>query len=302
MVERMTNNAADRLAAQIARVNNPTAMGLDTQVGHLPAEFVPKGDSNKEICDAILKYNMALIDEMADLIGCVKVQVAYYEIYGVEGMQAFAKTLSYARQRGYVTIADCKRNDIGATAGAYAQAYLNPAGEFFSDFVTVNAYLGVDGIKPFVDEAKQHGGGIYVLVKTSNPSGGQLQDVETADGRKVYELMADLVSGWGEALIGDCGYSSVGAVVGATWPAESTALRKRMPHTPFLVPGYGAQGATGKDLSGCFDMNKGGAVINASRSLLCAHQKRPEMGWLEAIRAEAVRMRDDITADYSERA
>ena len=128
----MTNNAADRLAAQIARVNNPTAMGLDTQVGHLPAEFVPKGDSNKEICDAILKYNMALIDGMADLIGCVKVQVAYYEIYGVEGMQAFAKTLSYARQRGYVTIADCKRNDIGATAGAYAQAYLNPAGDFLA--------------------------------------------------------------------------------------------------------------------------------------------------------------------------
>lgn len=300
MVERMTNNAADRLAAQIARVNNPTAMGLDTQVGHLPAEFAPKGDSNKEICEAILKYNMGLIDGMADLIGCVKVQVAYYEIYGVEGMQAFAKTLAYARRRGYVTIADCKRNDIGATAGAYAQAYLNPAGEFFCDFVTINAYLGVDGIKPFVDEAKQHGGGIYVLVKTSNPSGGQLQDVETADGRKVYELMADLVSGWGEALIGDSGYSLVGAVVGATWPAESTALRKRMPHTPFLVPGYGAQGATGKDLSGCFDMNKGGAVINASRSLLCAHQKHPEMGWLEAVRAEAVRMRDDITADYSE--
>lgn len=296
----MLNNASDRLAAQIARVKNPTAMGLDTQVGHLPAEFAPKGGSNKEICEAILEYNRALIDGMADLIGCVKVQAAYYEIYGVAGMRTFAKTLAYARQKGYVTIADCKRNDIGATAGAYARAYLNPEGEFFSDFVTVNAYLGVDGIQPFVDEAKQHGGGLYVLVKTSNPSGAQLQDVVTADGRKVYELMADLVSGWGEALIGECGYSPVGAVVGATWPAESAALRKRMPHTPFLVPGYGAQGATGKDLSGCFDVSKGGAVVNASRSLLCAHQKCPEMGWLEAVRAETVRMRDDITADYSE--
>lgn len=296
----MTTNAADRLAVAMARVKNPTAMGLDTQVGHLPAEFAPKGDSNKEICEAILDYNMVLLDGMADLIGCVKVQVAYYELYGVVGMRAFAETLKYARQLGYVTIADCKRNDIGATAGAYARAYLNPAGKFFSDFVTVNAYLGIDGVQPFIDEAKAHGGGIFVLVKTSNPSGGQLQDIMTADGRKVYELMADLVSGWGEELVGKRGYSSVGAVVGATWPAESTALRKRMPHTPFLVPGYGAQGATGKDLSGCFDEDKGGAVINASRSLICAHQKNPELPWLKAVRTEAVRMRDDITADYSE--
>lgn len=298
----MLNNAADRLAAAIARVKNPTAMGLDTQAGHLPAEFAPKNASDESVCEAILKYNKALLDGMTDLIGCVKVQVAYYEIYGVAGMRAFAETLAYARQLGYVTVADCKRNDIGATAGAYARAYLNPEGEFFSDFVTVNAYLGADGIAPFIEEAKRHGGGIYVLVKTSNPSGGQLQDVVTADGRKIYELMADLVSGWGEKLMGECGYSSVGAVVGATWPAESTALRCRMPHTPFLVPGYGAQGATGKDLSGCFDAAKGGAVVNASRSLLCAHQNRPELHWLEAVRAEAARMRDDIAADYSERA
>ena len=298
----MINNAADRLAAAIARVKNPTAMGLDTQVGHLPAEFAPKSDTVSDICEAILAYNKALIDGLSDLIGCVKVQVAYYEIYGVAGMKAFARTLAYAKQRGYVTIADCKRNDIGATAGAYAQAYLDPKGEFFCDFVTVNAYLGMDGIKPFIDKAEQSGCGIFILVKTSNPSGGQLQDVVITDGRKVYELMADLVSEWGEALMGESGYSSVGAVVGATWPAESTALRKRMPHTPFLVPGYGAQGATGKDLSGCFDINKGGAVINATRSLLCAHHKRPELGWLEAVRYEAIRMRNDITANYDERA
>ncbi|MBQ4538005.1 MAG: orotidine-5'-phosphate decarboxylase [Oscillospiraceae bacterium] len=291
-------NAADRLAQAIARTSNPTAMGLDTQVTHLPAEFKPLTDSVADICAAIYKYNCALIEGMADLVGCIKVQAAYYEMYGVEGMKTFAKTLSYAREKGYVTIADCKRNDIGATAGAYAKAYLDPKGEFFCDFVTVNGYLGVDGIKPFVDLGKETGCGIYALVKTSNPSGAQLQDMVAADGRKIYEVMADFVSEWGTDVIGECGYSSVGAVVGATWPQQSTELRKRMPHTPFLVPGYGAQGGTGKDLAGCFDANGGGAVVNASRSLLCAHQKRPEMGWLEAVRAEAVRMRADITAKY----
>jgi len=291
-------NAADRLAQAIARTSNPTAMGLDTQVTHLPAEFAPLTDSVADICAAIYKYNCALIEGMADLVGCIKVQAAYYEMYGVEGMKTFAKTLSYAREKGYVTIADCKRNDIGATAGAYAKAYLDPKGEFFCDFVTVNAYLGIDGIKPFVDLGKETGCGIYALVKTSNPSGAQLQDMVAADGRKIYEVMADFVSEWGADVSGECGYSSVGAVVGATWPQQSTELRARMPHTPFLVPGYGAQGGTGKDLAGCFDANGGGAVVNASRSLLCAHQKRPEMGWLEAVRAEAVRMRADITAKY----
>jgi len=292
------SNAADRLAQAIKRTGNPTAMGLDTQAGHLPAEFKPLTDSVADICASIVKYNHALIDGMADLVGCIKVQAAYYEMYGIEGMKAFANTLAYAREKGYVTIADCKRNDIGATAGAYAKAYLDPKGEFFCDFVTVNGYLGIDGIKPFVDMGKENGCGIYALVKTSNPSGAQLQDLDAADGRKIYEVMADFVSEWGADVIGECGYSSVGAVVGATWPQQSTLLRARMPHTPFLVPGYGAQGATGKDLAGCFDKNGGGAVVNASRSLLCAHQKKPEMGWLEAVRTEAVRMREDITAKY----
>ena len=150
-------NAADRLAQAIKRTSNPTAMGLDTQVGHLPAEFAPLTDSVADICSAILRYNTALLDGMADIVGCVKVQAAYYEMYGVEGMRTFAKTLAYAREKGYVTIADCKRNDIGATAGAYAKAYLDPRGEFFCDFVTVNGYLGVDGIKPFVDMGKENG-------------------------------------------------------------------------------------------------------------------------------------------------
>lgn len=291
-------NAADRLKEAIDKVKNPTAMGLDTQVTHLPNEFAPKSDGTEDICEAIFSYNRALLEGMRDLIGCVKVQVAYYEIYGVKGMEIFARTLAYAKKLGYVTIADCKRNDIGATAGAYAKAYLSGEGDFDCDFVTVNAYLGIDGIKPFVEAARISGGGIFALVKTSNPSGAQLQDLELADGRKVYELMADLVSEWGEDIIGESGYSSVGAVVGATWPIQSTELRKRMPHTPFLVPGYGAQGASGRDLAGCFDKAKGGAVVNASRSLLCAHQKNPGLPWLQAVRTEAERMRDDIMAQY----
>lgn len=294
-------HAADRLAAAIAAVQNPTAMGLDTQRSHLPAEFAPKDESPAEICRGILRYNTALLEGMRDLIRVIKVQVAYYEMYGTDGMQAFAETLRLAREMGYVVIADCKRNDIGATASAYAKAYLSPDGGFSCDFVTVNPYLGSDGIRPFAELAAEYGRGLYVLVKTSNPSGVELQDQLLADGRKVYELMADLVSQWGDSLVGESGYSAVGAVVGATWPAESTALRARMPRIPFLVPGYGAQGATGKDLAGCFDAAGNGAVVNASRSLLCAHQKRPELSWLEATRAEAIRMRDDITGAVRQR-
>jgi orotidine-5'-phosphate decarboxylase len=220
-------------------------------------------------------------------------------------MMAFHKTVQYCKEKGLIVIGDIKRGDIGSTSAAYATGHIgkvtigaNTYEPFGEDFVTVNPYLGTDGIKPFVDLGKANGCGIYALVKTSNPSGAQLQDLDAADGRKIYEVMADFVSEWGADTIGECGYSSVGAVVGATWPQQSTLLRARMPHTPFLVPGYGAQGATGKDLAGCFDKMGGGAVVNASRSLLCAHQKKPEMGWLEAVRTEAIRMREDITAKY----
>ena len=195
-------NAADRLASAIAAVGNPTAMGLDTQRSHLPAEFAPKDGSAQEICACILRYNRALLEGMHDLIRVVKVQAAYYEMYGLPGITAFSETLRLARELGYIAIADCKRNDIGATAGAYAKAYLSPEGGFSCDFVTVNPYLGADGIKPFAELAGEYGRGLYVLVKTSNPSGVELQDQALADGRKVYELMADLVSHWGSGLIG----------------------------------------------------------------------------------------------------
>ena len=285
-------NSADRLVAAVARVGNPTVVGLDTRREHLPWEFIPKGDSAAEVSLAITDYNMALIDLLSPIVGCVKVQIACYEALGLCGMRAFSKTLCYARERGMVTIADAKRNDIGSTAKEYAEAFLGD-GDFAADFVTVNPYLGEDGIEPFLDRCRANGRGIFVLVKTSNPSSAQLQDLES-DGLKIYEHVARLVDSWGSSLIGESGFSSVGAVVGATWPQQAAELRKIMTKTPFLVPGYGAQGATGKDVAASFTSEGTGAVVNASRSILAAHKKRPDMSWRDAVLAEAVRMRDDI--------
>ena len=198
------------------------------------------------------------------------------------------------------TIADVKRNDIGATAEAYAAAYLAEDAPFPADFVTVNAYLGSDGIVPFLDACRKNGGGIFALVRTSNPSAGEFQDL-SIDGRPLYEHVGEKVARWGEELSGRCGYSAVGAVVGATWPEEGARLRALLPRTFFLVPGYGAQGATAQDLRGCFDAQGKGAVINASRSLLCAHQKRGTEDFVSAAREEALRMRDEIRAVLSAR-
>ncbi len=287
-------NAADRLIQAIKATGNPTVMGLDTQLSHLPKEFaVADASDNAAACAAILRYNAALLELMQGLIPCVKVQVAYYEQLGLHGMYAFAQTLRMAREKGYITIADAKRNDIGATSEAYARAYLAPGADFEADFLTVNGYLGIDGVKPFLELCKENKKGMFILVKTSNPSSGQIQDMPCGD-KTVYEAMAQLVAEWGEPLIGASGYSPVGAVVGATYPDQSTQLRGRMPHSLFLVPGYGAQGATGADLRGCFGPDGFGAVVNASRSLLAAHQKAPELPWREAAKAEAVRMREDI--------
>lgn len=290
----------DTLIEEIETCKNPTCVGLDTQLAHLPEGFAGEVKNFEDAANALVRYNRAIVDALAGVVPSAKVQVAYYEMYGVPGMRAFRETIEYAKSKGLVVIADCKRNDIGATAGAYANAYLGetPLGEghdaaFPVDFVTVNAYLGIDGVKPFLEAGKVRGGGIFALVKTSNPSGGQLQDLKIGD-RTVYEVMGDLVSEWGEDSIGKYGYSSVGAVVGATYPEQGAALRKRLPHTFFLVPGYGAQGATGKDLRGCFDANGRGAVVNASRSILTAWKKQPGVDFAQAARNEAIRMRDDI--------
>ena len=299
-------NIMDKLYARISELKNPTVAGLDTRIEYLPESFVkeilPEGiRSFEDAAESVYQYNVRLVDALCDIVPAVKVQVAYYEMYGPAGMTAFEKTMQYAKDKGLIVMADVKRNDIGATAGCYANAYVGttpmPQGEtraFASDIATINPYLGVDGVKPFVDACAANGTGVFSLVKTSNPSSGQLQDMRFEDGRTLYEAVADLVESWGEETRGETGYSVIGAVVGATYPEQGTALRARMPHTFFLVPGYGAQGATGTDIAGCFDANGNGAIVNASRSILCAWKKREGMAFDEAARAEALRMREDL--------
>lgn len=294
-----------RLQKLIIEKRNPTVAGLDARPEYVPqhiiAENVEKyGRTLKAAAESVYMFNVGLIDALAELVPAVKPQSAYYELLGPDGVAVLKRTIDYAKSKGLYVIVDAKRNDIGATSGAYASAFLGetPLGDkalsaFPADFVTVNAYLGSDGILPFLKASQVRGGGIFALVKTSNPSGVELQDLMIGD-RRVYEVMGDLVSKWGEDCIGEHGYSSVGAVVGATYPEQGAALRLRLPHTFFLVPGYGAQGATGKDLRGCFDKNGMGAVVNASRSILTAWKKQPGVDFAQAAYNEAIRMRDDI--------
>ena len=299
-------HAMDELIGRIRAKRNPTVIGLDTCLAHLPAAFarehLPPQPTMNEAAHAIFVYNCALVDALYDIVPAVKVQAAYYEMYGPTGMAVFARTLDYAREHGLSVMADVKRNDIGASAEAYAAAYVGQTalgkGEesaFCADFATVTPYLGEDGVLPFVQACRQHDTGIFVLVKTSNPSSGQLQDLRVG-GRAVYELVGDLVAEWGRDLVGAEGYSAVGAVVGATFPQQGANLRARLPRTFFLVPGYGAQGAGGAELAGCFDGRGGGAIVNASRSILCAWKTRPGMDFAHAAREEALRMRDDLLA------
>ena len=226
-------NIMDQLARRISELKNPTVAGLDTRIEYLPEKFVqailPEGiRSFEDAAEAVYQYNVRLVDALCDIVPAVKVQVAYYEMYGVAGMAAFEKTMAYAKSKGMIVMADVKRNDIGATAACYANAYVGktpmPYGEekaFSADIATINPYLGVDGIKPFTEACAANGTGVFALVKTSNPSSGQLQDMRYEDGRTLYEAVADLVEEWGESTRGDSGYSAVGAVVGATYPQQA---------------------------------------------------------------------------------
>lgn len=304
---------SDRLAKAVREKNNPTVMGLDPKLEFIPVHLrarAAKVSTNafQAAAESITAFNFELIDAVADIMAAVKPQLAYYECYGAEGLRAFDLTCRYAREKGLLVIADGKRNDIGSTAEAYSGAFLGrtvldggiTAPVFDADALTVNGYLGTDGIKPFLADCDAYGKGIFVLVKTSNPSSGQLQDMKLEDGRAVYEMMADLVNDWGAGRIGDCGYGSVGAVVGATYPRQLVEMRSRMPHAWILVPGYGAQGGTAADVAGAFGADGLGAIVNASRSLICAWQKdgwkknHADVDFAAATRAEAIRMRDDI--------
>ena len=293
----------DRLIEAIEDRENPTALGLDTHLEYLPERFAAQFDTSNLVgaSGAILAYNKALVDGLKEIVPCVKVQAAYYEMYGMPGMAAMEETVRYAKENGLYVILDVKRNDIGATSEAYANAYLGetPLNDrtvrtFSADFATINPYLGIDGVAPFLKACQEYDRGIFLLVKTSNPSSSQLQDMRLEDGRTVYEAVADLVNQWGSDSVGSYGYSRAGAVVGATHPEQGAALRRRMPHTFFLLPGYGAQGAKGKDLVGMFDEKKRGAVVNASRSLLCAWKKWQTEDFVTAAREEAYKMKEDI--------
>jgi len=260
---------ADKLYEKIIEYSNPTVLGLDPRI-----EYVP--DSIKEQylndTDAIYHFNKELIDNLHAIIPAVKCQSAYYELLGPEGGYVLQKTMNYAKSKGMIVILDCKRNDIGSTAEAYANAYLNN-GIYNADAITINGYLGSDGIIPFVNKCIELGKGIYILVKTSNSSSYELQDMKLENGLKVYEHMANLVSKWGESVIGKYGYSSVGAVIGATHPKQLSTLRKTMKHSIFLVPGYGAQGGGVLDVKDAFDEYGNGAIINSSRGIMCAYKK-----------------------------
>lgn len=312
-------NFADLLIAEIKNKNNPSIGGLDPKLEYIPEHILNEsleacdGDCFKAAGRALFKFNKGLVDATCDVIPAVKIQMAYYEMYGLEGMKAFYRTAEYAKSKGLVVVADGKRNDIGSTSQAYSTAYLGKTD--FSvfgnkkqaacgsiDCLTVNPYLGIDGIEPFLQDCKELGRGIYILVKTSNPSSKQIQDKEFINEEKVYENVADLVNEWGIDLVGEYGYSSVGAVVGATWPEQAKELRERMPHTFFLVPGYGAQGGSGKSVSVNFDKNGLGAIVNSSRSFMCAYKnsewkdKFTSLEYAEAARAEMIRMRDEINS------
>jgi orotidine-5'-phosphate decarboxylase len=297
----------DRLIEKISETQNPTVVGLDPKLEYVPEfikqkAFAKNGENLKGAAKAILKFNKGIIDAIHKVVPAVKPQLAFYEMLGVEGVKAFYKTCEYAKARGMYIIADGKRNDIGSTAEGYAAAYLGKvqigANEFepFSvDALTVNAYLGSDGITPFLEACKKYDKGIFVLVKTSNPSSGELQD-KLIDGVPIYELMGKLCAEWGEADMGKYGYSGVGAVVGATYPEQIAEMRSKLPNTFFLIPGYGAQGGKGDDLKAAFDSRGLGGIVNSSRAVMCAWQKEKcdEQDYAGAALREVLRMKNEL--------
>ena len=301
-------NIIDQLIEKIKIMKNPTVIGLDPRYEMLPKCVKDKYPKTLEgVGQAIIEYNKALIDAIYDIIPAIKPQIAFYEMYGIPGMQAFKETCEYAKQKGMFVIADIKRGDIGSTAQGYSNAYLgktkieeNEQSLYDIDFVTVNPYMGTDCVKPFIDDCKKYNKGLFILVKTSNPSSGEFQDVKLENGEEVYTRVAKYVEKWGEELRGEYNYSSISAVVGATYPEQLKQLRQIAPHTYFLIPGYGAQGGKAEDIALGFDENGLGGIVNASRSLMCAYKsemwkdKFEEKDYAKATRAEAIRMKEEL--------
>ena len=296
-----------RLIERIAQLQNPSVVGLDSLLDYIPQhikeeKFAQYGDTFDAAAQAILAYNKEIIDAICDIVPAVKPQAAYYEMYSWQGMWALCETVKYAQQKGMIVIMDGKRNDIGSTMQAYAKAHLGVSevngkelSAFGSDMLTVNGYLGSDGIEPLLPICDEKDKGIFVLVKTSNPSSGELQDQKIGD-KSIYETMGAMCEQWGEKTQNSYGYSRVGAVVGATYPQQLSEMRQKMPHTFFLVPGYGAQGGGANDVAGAFDKNGLGAIVNSSRAILNAWKKAGTDGkdFAQQARKAALTMKEDI--------
>ena len=296
-----------RLIERIAQLQNPSVVGLDSLLDYIPQhikeeKFAQYGDTFDAAAQAILAYNKEIIDAICDIVPAVKPQAAYYEMYSWQGMWALCETIKYAQEKGMIVIMDGKRNDIGSTMQAYAKAHLGVSevngkelSAFGSDMLTVNGYLGSDGVEPLLPICDEKDKGIFVLVKTSNPSSGELQDQKIGD-KSIYETMGAMCEQWGEKTQNSYGYSRVGAVVGATYPQQLSEMRQKMPHTFFLVPGYGAQGGGANDVAGAFDKNGLGAIVNSSRAILTAWKKAGTDGkdFAQQARKAALTMKEDI--------
>lgn len=302
----------DKLIDKINDTGNPTVVGLDPRLNYIPETIINKyynkyGKTLKAASKAMLKFNKKIIDEIYDIVPAVKPQIAMYERYGIEGLKCYIKTVEYAKEKGLIVIGDIKRSDIASTAEAYSDAHIgktqvdeNTFMAFNNDFITLNPYLGSDSITPFLNDCKKYEKGLFVLAKTSNPNSGEIQDL-IVDGVPLYEKVGALISKWGEELIGTHGFSEVGAVVGATHPEQAKRLREIMPHTFFLVPGYGAQGGKAEDLAVCFNSNGIGAIVNSSRGIIAAHTKDEyketftnDDDFAKAARQAAINMKNDL--------
>ncbi|MBI2453896.1 orotidine-5'-phosphate decarboxylase [Candidatus Peregrinibacteria bacterium] len=303
---------ADRLVKAIQTKGAPLCVGLDPRLERIPSflreeALAKKGRSFEAAADALLSFNKGIIDAVHDLVPAVKPQFAFFIEYGFAGVRAFEETCRYAQEKGLIVIADAKCNDIGSTAEAYARAFLGKADAFGTpmavmncDALTINPYLGYDGVKPFIEVCKKRGKGIFVLVKTSNPSSGDLQDRVTEDKLRNCEVMAHLLESWGADEIGASGYSSVGAVVGATYPNEAARLRKLMPHVFFLVPGYGAQGGKAAGVKACFNKDGLGAIVNSGRDIIFAWEKSGGgANYGAAAREAAMRTKKELGSMFS---
>lgn len=304
----------NKLVEKIKKLNAPIVVGLDPMLAYVPEHVQKKafgeyGETLEGAAEAIWQFNKAIVDATCDLIPAVKPQIAMYEQFGVPGLEAFRKTVDYCKSKDLVIIGDIKRGDIGSTSEAYAVGHLGQVKVgsktyrgFEEDFVTVNPYLGSDGVQPFIKVAKEENKGMFILVKTSNPSSGEFQD-RVIDGRPLYEWVGEKVNEWGSQHVGSCGYSYVGAVVGATYPEMGKVLRKVMPKNYILVPGYGAQGGTAKDLAPYFNEDGLGAIVNSSRGIIAAYKQEayksfgPE-NFADASRAAVIDMQKDIASIF----